>query len=633
MDLRTKTLVVFGIGLIVTLACFSAYSSFILRQSYENIEIKEVRGDIGQVEFALDNELSNLDSTLKDWAEWDDTYNFTEGMNPAYINDNFQKNTFTTLDLNFVFIFNQSEGLVFAEAYNQTTDALEPVSPLLQDTIVRNYPLYPSGSPGSDSPVKGIFFIDRQPVAVSVRPVLKSNGEGPAAGIFIMGRDIDYSRIGTISKITGSSVMFIDPLTSQDDPQLQPVRAGFTEGNTDVILPVNQNTIAAYIPENELNITPARYFIKITEPRIIYESGISTLYAFVLIGIIAAFVFGSLGLFLIDRMVLSRVSVITNDVRAVGSGKAEPRITEVPGDDELTQLSRSINRMLGEVSRTRERYKSIVEDQSEFICRFGRDGIVTFMNPAFRNNIGTIKTDPGPVSVLDMFQQAVSAETFENLPNSLTVENPIIPGEHKYRLEAEDRFITWTIRGIFDRDENLSEYQFVGRDITAQKHAEAALQQVTRKLSLLNYVTFNDIRNAVFTLRGYLSLGKNYPGDKPVRYYFDRSEESVRRIEDSLAFAQQYQGLGMDTPQWQSVNNAFILGISHLDFSSIQRSIKLDNLEIYADPLLERVFFTLAGNVLRHAKTATEITVGYEQVPDGTQVVIPGQRHGDTGCK
>jgi signal transduction histidine kinase len=93
--------------------------------------------------------------------------------------------------------------------------------------------------------------------------------------------------------------------------------------------------------------------------------------------------------------------------------------------------------------------------------------------------------------------------------------------------------------------------------------------------------------------------------------------ESVRKIENSLKFAKNYQDLGLKPPEWQNVHQVFIMGISHMDFSSMQRNIHLDNLEIYADSLLERVFFTLAGNVLRHAKNATEVTLGYELTVDG----------------
>jgi len=44
----------------------------------------------------------------------------------------------------------------------------------------------------------------------------------------------------------------------------------------------------------------------------------------------------------------------------------------------------------------------------------------------------------------------------------------------------------------------------------------------------------------------------------------------------------------------------------------MNRTVHLDNLEIFADSLLERVFFVLSDNVLRHAKTATTVTIRYQ---------------------
>jgi PAS domain S-box-containing protein len=156
----------------------------------------------------------------------------------------------------------------------------------------------------------------------------------------------------------------------------------------------------------------------------------------------------------------------------------------------------------------------------------------------------------------------------------------------------------------------------IDRDITERKKAEQALQQVTRKLTLLNSVTFNDIQNAVFSLTGFLALQKDLRGNEIASKYLDREEDAVRKITNTLNFAKNYQDLGVNPPTWQNVSQSFVLGISHMDFSSVHRSIHLDSLEIYADSLLERVFFTLAANVLRHAKTATEVTIGYQQAGD-----------------
>jgi PAS domain S-box-containing protein len=156
----------------------------------------------------------------------------------------------------------------------------------------------------------------------------------------------------------------------------------------------------------------------------------------------------------------------------------------------------------------------------------------------------------------------------------------------------------------------------IDRDISERKSADDALRRVTNKLSLLNAVTFNDIQNAVFTLNGYISLGKAATDKETMAESFVKAGESVKRIDHSLNFAKNYQDLGANPSRWQDINRAFVLGISHLDFSKIQRSVHLDNLEIFADPLLERVFFTLADNVLRHAPEASRVTIGYHTSGD-----------------
>jgi len=166
------------------------------------------------------------------------------------------------------------------------------------------------------------------------------------------------------------------------------------------------------------------------------------------------------------------------------------------------------------------------------------------------------------------------------------------------------------------------------RDITERKKAEHAIQQVTKKLTLLNSVTFNDIQNAVFSLSGFLTLEKTYKGEETAKKFLDKEEESVRKIMDALTFARSYQDLGINPPQWQNVNHSFVLGISHLDFSSLHRTVNLDNVEVYADSLLERVFFTLAHNVLQHAKTATEVTLGYDLSGDGLQLFFEDNGNG-----
>ena len=230
------------------------------KKDYADIEHAEVRQDIEQVKFAIDNELSTLDSTLLDWSTWDDTYYFAQGNNSAYIEENLPKETYQTLDLNFLLMFNRSGDLIYAKAYDQNTGDLEPVSPLLLNKIIENHPLFGFESPDRSASVQGIFFADNQPRFVAVRPILKNNGDGPAEGILVMGRNFDEGRMDKISKSTGVSVTLIDSATLSQTPSTGPIRDPFTTENFRVNYPENSDIIEGYTQLKQLSVTPGNVY-------------------------------------------------------------------------------------------------------------------------------------------------------------------------------------------------------------------------------------------------------------------------------------------------------------------------------------------------------------------------------------
>ena len=152
--------------------------------------------------------------------------------------------------------------------------------------------------------------------------------------------------------------------------------------------------------------------------------------------------------------------------------------------------------------------------------------------------------------------------------------------------------------------------------------SQKALEVARRKLNILNTLTFQDIQNAIFSLTAYFDLIKNAPDDKTVRSYLEKEELISHNITDSLQFAKNYQDMGLHPPIWQNVAQTFLYAQSHLDFSTISRKVKLDGLEIYADTLLETVFFHLMKNIIRHSIRATEMILRYEEAPDGLVLII-----------
>jgi PAS domain S-box-containing protein len=128
-----------------------------------------------------------------------------------------------------------------------------------------------------------------------------------------------------------------------------------------------------------------------------------------------------------------------------------------------------------ELKKSEKRYRAIVEDQTELICRFSPEATLTFVNDAYCRYFGKTKEELLGFNFFDLIpaedQQAVR-EHF----SSLSPEKPLVTYEHRVITPAgEKRWQHWTDRAIFDEQDRLIEYQSVGHDITDLKLAEEKL--------------------------------------------------------------------------------------------------------------------------------------------------------------
>jgi len=129
-----------------------------------------------------------------------------------------------------------------------------------------------------------------------------------------------------------------------------------------------------------------------------------------------------------------------------------------------------------------ERYRNVVQDQNEFICRFLPDGTYIFANNAFCRAFGVAEE----AVINRRFTPLMPAEDARAIRDhlaSLTRENPQGTIEHRIHLpDGTVRWHQWIDRAIFSESGTLNEYQSVGRDITEQKIAELGLQKTHDEL-------------------------------------------------------------------------------------------------------------------------------------------------------
>ncbi len=160
------------------------------------------------------------------------------------------------------------------------------------------------------------------------------------------------------------------------------------------------------------------------------------------------------------------------------------------------------------------------------------------------------------------------------------------------------------------------------RNITERKKAEKAIQQANRKLHLLSSITRHDILNQITGIVGYLELMETMlPPDPEFRDYFRRITEMMQTIQRQVVFTRDYEDMGMHAPRWQRVASTMRAAASSLSLEGISLEIDTGALEVFADPMLERVFFNILENSVRHGGGVTAIRVSFHE-RDGTGVIV-----------
>jgi PAS domain S-box-containing protein len=160
------------------------------------------------------------------------------------------------------------------------------------------------------------------------------------------------------------------------------------------------------------------------------------------------------------------------------------------------------------------------------------------------------------------------------------------------------------------------------RDVTERRRAEAALRQANRKLTILSGITRHDIKNQLLSLDGFVTLLRRQVPDPSYERYFGRITNASGRIAKMIQFTKEYEQIGVNAPTWLEVR---ALAESAAADTELGRAAIVNDLppgmEVYADPLIARVFFNLLDNALRHGGTVTAIRFSVED-RDEARVVV-----------
>ncbi|MEI7434512.1 MAG: PAS domain S-box protein [Methanomicrobiales archaeon] len=190
-----------------------------------------------------------------------------------------------------------------------------------------------------------------------------------------------------------------------------------------------------------------------------------------------------------------------------------------------------------------------------------------------------------------------------------------------YNLELEmirsDGRIMWTYAtGSVRRDNKGKVIGLHGmvQDISEIKQAEEAFRLANKKLNILTGITRHDINNQLLVIDGFVKLLQKQVPDPKLEDYFNRISVGSDRISAMIRFTKEYEEVGVNTPVWQEVHKLVETAGKEVPLGNVK--VKNDipgGSEVFADPLIIKVFYNLMDNAMRYGEKITTIEFALEK--------------------
>ena len=152
------------------------------------------------------------------------------------------------------------------------------------------------------------------------------------------------------------------------------------------------------------------------------------------------------------------------------------------------------------------------------------------------------------------------------------------------------------------------------RDITERKRIEEAYTGANKKLHLLNSFIRHDIVNQISVIELILEQVLQTEDKAKNKEYISKARETSSRIGKTIEFTQEFEGFGIVSSGWQRIYNTLESAKEEIFFGEITIENYIPtNLEIYADPIIRKVFATLMENAIRHGSVLTMIQFSVQE--------------------
>ncbi|MBN2046859.1 MAG: EAL domain-containing protein [Anaerolineaceae bacterium] len=344
MSLRKKVILIITFLSIVIIGSVLFLTNQLILNSFLELEDKYVQSQVEVVLVSLDEDIHSLNSTARDWSQWDDTYHFSLGENPDYPAENMTDGTFENLQWNFVAILSPQGKLLYEKAYDLQHN-MELNALIDFEGLYEKHPEYFQVS-SPDESVSGLLMVSNIPLILSIQPITDNYGEKEISGSFITGRFFNQHVFHVLEEINSQQLDFKQFNAAELPDEFLQAKSKIESGESDIFLHRDSiSTIHGFTVIDDLEGNPL-FILQTENTRDIYQQGRRAVMLFVVVLILTIAAFTLIVLLLLEKWILSRLEVVFSNINQIEENQdLSIRIPQL-GNDELANLASELNSMM-----------------------------------------------------------------------------------------------------------------------------------------------------------------------------------------------------------------------------------------------------------------------------------------------
>ena len=495
MKLRSKTLIVFSLTLFFLILTLYISAGSIIFQSFDDLERQAVTDDMDKATEFLDQAGFNLGMLTQRMASSLVTNEFMSTNDSHYIESNLETEDMEAMYLNLIVFLDNSNNIVFKKAYDPYQGTEIEFSSELLSILSKENPLLPSQS--NNYAPSGIIILPEGPLLFSSRPIQDSLSNSSSMGTLITGYYFTPEMADFFTDVHNTPLNYkILQGYSLDESTLNKISLSTNDPGNIYIEPVSENTVLGYTVIKDIYGEPA-LLLEISSPRVIYQKAKATFAYILYVIIFAGILYGAAGSVFLENSILSRLTILKNNINAAETDLSSYESTDIPGNDEISSLASSIDHLAETLNARESLLSSIIESVSEGVIVIDENYKMTHFKTKF-------------ISLWDIPKHILAEKDglklFNHLKDRMVNYDHLFSMLQKYHMTTATNVVVLQFTNdtcfevstfpLFGKDKVIGRILSF-RDITESKKSEDLLRDKERRFRLL----FEHSNDAIFIVK------------------------------------------------------------------------------------------------------------------------------------